>query len=158
MSFNKIKFSGVHRWGYDLRSDDTPIEANLEMLCRKNGAYNGRQIVENQLKGGVTKRLVYFTLHDEVPLHGLEGVYRNDLAVGHLRRADFGYFLNKSIGKSYIHRNDGKPVDMDYLKQGSYQIDIMGKMYPAKIHIQSPFDPTNLRENGYYNEIPENII
>lgn len=107
--------------------------------------------------------MAYFTLVDNVPLCGLEGVYRCesdgiDEPVGYLRRADFGYFVNKSIGKSYIRRPDGKPVDTEYLRQGSYKIDVLGKLYPAKLHIGTPFDPTHLRTLGHYNEIIENMI
>ncbi|XP_055319034.1 sarcosine dehydrogenase, mitochondrial-like [Sitodiplosis mosellana] len=148
---------GTHRWGYDLRSDDTPVEANLESICRESGAYKGRNVVEKQQNEGIHKRLVYLTLSEEVPLWGLEGVYRNSEAVGHLRWAEYGYMTNKSIGKSYIHRSDGQPIDTEYLKQGTYEIDVLGKLYPAKLHLSSPFDKTNQRILGYYNEIPDNL-
>lgn len=125
------------------------------MVCRVDGAYKGRDVIEKQQKDGVNKRLVYFTVSEEVPLWGLEGVYRNGEPVGHLRRAEFGYFINKSIGQSYIRRTDGGPIDMNYLKQGVYEIDVLGKLHRAKIHFKSPFDKTDQRLSGYYNEIIE---
>lgn len=112
-------------------------------------------MIERQQKEGVCKRLVYLTLDDEIPLWGLEGVYRNGEAAGHLRRAEFGYFINKPVGRAYIIRRDGKSIDVDYLKEGTYQIDVLGKLYPAKLYITSPFDETNQRILGFYNEIPE---
>lgn len=77
-------------------------------------------------------------MDEKIPLWSLEGVYRNGEAVGYLRRADFGYFINRPIGTAYIQRNDKKPIDIEYLVQASYQIDVLGKLYPAKIHLQSP--------------------
>lgn len=138
-----------------MRSDDTPIEANLENVCRGNGAYKGRDVIEKQQTDGVTKRLAFLTVSDEVPLWGLEGVYRNGVPVGHLRRAEYGHFINKSIGQSYISRSDGNPIDNEYLKQGTYEIDALGCMHPAKLHLKSPFDKTDQRILGHYNEIQE---
>lgn len=120
-------------WGYDLRSDDSPIEANLEFVCRTNGNYKGSSAVEKQRKNGTNKQLIYLTLDARVPLWGLEGVYRNGEAVGYLRRGDFGYSINKSIGNSYICRKDGQSIDGEYLTKGNYEIDVLGELYPAKI-------------------------
>lgn len=136
-----------------MRCDDTPIEANFGSICRENGEYNGRNVIDKQRKEGVHKLLVYLTLSEEIPLWGSEGVYRNGKAVGHIRWAEYGYFINKSIGKAYIQRNDGEPIDNEYLKQATYEIDILGKLYPAKLHLSSPFDANNQRIFGLYNEI-----
>lgn len=114
-------------------------------------------MIEKQQKDGVNKRLVYFTVNENVPLWGLEGVYRNGEPVGHLRRADFGYFINKSIGQSYIHRSDGWAIDTNYMKQGVYEIDVLGQLHPAKIHFKSPFDHTDQRMHGFYNDVPEKL-
>lgn len=57
---------GYHLWGYDLRSDDTPVEANLGFTCRKRGDYQGRAAIDRQLENGVSKRLAFFTLNEQV--------------------------------------------------------------------------------------------
>lgn len=137
-------------WGSDLRSDDTAVESNLGSICRSNATYKGSNVVENQMKNGVAKRLVYLTLDDNVPLWGLEGVYRNGEAVGYVRRGEYGYFIGKSIGKSFIHRENDQPVDDEYLKGGQFEISVLGKLYPAKMHLTSPFDEANHRIQGYY--------
>lgn len=136
---------------YDLRADDTPIEANLEHLCRKNGTFLGADVVEKQRKGGVNKRLVFITIDENIPLWGLEGVYRNGESVGFVRRADYGFAIDKSIGKAYIKHTDGKTVDDKYLTSGQYELKIKGVNYPAKVHLKSPFDADNQRSNGFYN-------
>lgn len=127
--------AGHHLWGFDLRSDDTPIEASLEHICRKNATYKGSGSVQQQLKGGVRKRLVSLTLEQKVAIWGLEGVYCNGNATGYLRRADFGYSINKSIGRAFIKINDENAIDW---RNGTYEIDVLGKLYPAELHIESP--------------------
>ncbi|KAG4075763.1 hypothetical protein HA402_003589 [Bradysia odoriphaga] len=130
---------GYHTWGYDLRSDDTPIESNLEAICRQNGSYKGSDIVNKQRAEGVSKRLVYLTIDEKIPLWGLEGVFRNGECVGYLRLGEFGYSINKSIGKSYISCAKGSWIDNEYLSNGQYEIDVLGQRYKAKLHLISPF-------------------
>lgn len=146
-----IYFAGYHLWGFDLRSDDTPIEANLGFLCRKNGNYKGKNAVTQQQSDGIHKRLVFLALKEKLPVWGLEAVYRNGEIVGHLRRGEWAYTLNCAIGQSYIRRNDSdKPIDIDYIKSGKYQIEVMGKLYDAECHLRSPFDPKGRRILGEY--------
>ncbi|XP_029735141.2 sarcosine dehydrogenase, mitochondrial [Aedes albopictus] len=141
---------GYHLWGYDLRTDDTPVEANLGFTCRKRGDYQGRAAVERQLENGVSKRLAFFTLNEQVPIWGLEAVYRNGEIVGHLRRGEYGYTLQKPIGQAYITRKDGDYITNEYIKSGHYQIEIMGKLHDAQCHLRSPFDPKGERILGIY--------
>lgn len=136
---------------YDLRGDDTPVEANLEHLCRKSGSYKGADIVEKQQRNGVHKRLAFLTIDEQIPLWGLEGVYRNGENVGFLRRGDYGFTIAKSIGKAYIKRNDGKIVDDKFLKDGHYELDVKGVKYTATLHMRTPFDSDDHRIHGFYS-------
>lgn len=146
-----LMYTGYHLWGFDLRIDDTPIEANLGFVCRKKGEYKGKAAIERQRHEGIHKRLVFLTLDEHVPLWGLEGVYRNGLPVGHIRRADYAYALDKMVAKAFIRGPDGKTIDAEYIKSGEYEIDGMGKRYAAKCHLKSLFDPENKRLMGDYN-------
>lgn len=141
---------GYHLWSFDLRADDTPLEAGLGFTCRKTGDYRGRAAVDRQRSEGLKKRLVYLTLRDQLPIWGLEGVYRNGEPVGVLRRAEYAYTLGKSLGQVYISRRDNQLVDVDYIKSGDYEVDILGKRYKADCHLRSPFDPTGQRVLGNY--------
>lgn len=142
---------GYHLWGFDLRMDDTPLEANLGFVCRKKGTYKGKAAIEKQRNEGFNKRLVYLTLDEHIPLWGLEGVYRNGAAVGHIRRAEYAYALEKMVGKSYIRTPNDSTISADFINSGEYEIDVMGKRYKAKCHLKSPFDTDNKRLMGDYN-------
>lgn len=124
-------------WGYDLRSDDTPFEANMQFICRKNGTYKGSGVIAKQREEGVKKRLIFLTLEEKIPIWGLEGVYCAGKAVGYLRRADFGHCINKSIGKAFIHSTVNQ-MDWSDLCEKAFEIDVLGKLYPATLHLESP--------------------
>lgn len=85
-----------------------------------------------------------------VPLHGLEAVYRDGVAVGFLRRADYAFSIDKSIGYGYIGHHDGQPVTAEYIKTGQYSIEHVDDVIPAHVHLRSPFDPENKRVKGIY--------
>lgn len=141
---------GYHLWSFDLRPDDTPIEAGLSFTCRRCGDYKGKSKIDFQRYVGVRRYLLYLTLNEQVPMWGLEGVYHNGEAVGFLRRAEYGYALKKPIGKVYVSRKDGEIIDYNYLTQGTYEVDILGKRYKAECHLTSPFDPDGKRILGIY--------
>lgn len=44
-------------------------------------------------------------------MFGLEAVFRNGVPVGHLRRSDYGFFIDKTIGYGYIRNPDGGVVN-----------------------------------------------
>lgn len=92
-----------------------------------------------------------------MPLHGLETIYRDDKVVGFVRRANYGYSIDKSIAYGYVSHHDGLPVSLDYLKSGTYTIEHLGQRVSAQIHIKSPFDPENRRIKGIYQRPIEGI-
>lgn len=83
---------------HDLRIDDNPVEAGLTQFCRKDGQYLGKQAVEEAKQQGVRKRRVFFTLNEKIPLYGYETIWRDDVIVGFLRRGEYGFTLDSSIG------------------------------------------------------------
>lgn len=150
-----ILFIGYHLWGHDLRIDDNPIEANLGFVCRKGGEYLGIRYVDKLREEGVKKRRVFFTLKDKIPIYGHEVIWRDNQVVGFLRRADYGFALDSSIGIGYVEHPRGEIVTKAYLTNGAYEIEMMGKRHPADLHLSSPFDPKNLRLMGQYDQVSD---
>ncbi|EMP34635.1 Guanine nucleotide exchange factor VAV2, partial [Chelonia mydas] len=143
---------GYRHWHADLRPDDTPLEAGLAFTCKLKSSipFLGREALETQKATGVRRRLVCFTIDEKVPMFGLEAIWRNGKVVGHIRRADFGFAINKTIAYGYIRNPDGGPVSLEFVKSGEYMLERMGATYPATAHTKSPFDPENKRVKGIY--------
>lgn len=56
---------------------------------------------------------------------------------------------------SYVSHPDGALVTNEFLENGNYEIEIMGKRYNANLHLKSPFDSEDERVHGIYrHEIP----
>lgn len=144
---------GYRHWHADLRPDDTPLEAGLAFTCKLKSSvpFQGRDMLEKQKKEGLKRRIVCFTTDEKVPMFGLEAIYRNGVPVGHLRRADYGFYIDKTIGYGYIRNPDGGVVSANFIKSGEFTLERMGVVYKAKAHLKSPFDPENKRVKGIYD-------
>ncbi|XP_040915342.1 sarcosine dehydrogenase, mitochondrial isoform X2 [Toxotes jaculatrix] len=143
---------GYRHWHADLRPDDTPLEAGLAFTCKLKSPipFQGRDRLEKQKDEGLRRRIVCFTTDEKVPMFGLEAIFRNGVPVGHLRRADYGFYIDKTIGYGYIRNPDGGVVSADFIKSGEFTLERMGVTYKAKAHLKSPFDPENKRVKGIY--------
>ncbi|CAL8387233.1 unnamed protein product [Boreogadus saida] len=143
---------GYRHWHADLRPDDTPLEAGLAFTCKMKSSipFLGRDRLELQKKEGLKRRIVCFTIDEKIPLFGLEAVYRNGVPVGHIRRSDYGFFVDKTIAYGYIRNPDGV-ANPDFVRSGDFTLERMGVTYQAKAHLKSLFDPENKRVKGIYD-------
>jgi sarcosine dehydrogenase len=148
-------------WHEDLRPDDTPLEAGLAFACKlkTDVDFLGRAALEAQRERGIQRRLAAFTVPSDVPLFGLEGVYRDGESVGYLRRAAPAFSVDRTIGFAYVERpasdDSGKNVTPKWIREGTYELDVMGKRIPAEVHTRAVFDPDGLRIRGVYDRAAE---
>ncbi|KAG7498175.1 sarcosine dehydrogenase, mitochondrial [Solea senegalensis] len=143
---------GYRHWHADLRPDDTPLEAGLAFTCKMKSSipFQGRERLEKQKAEGLRRRIVCFTIEEKVPMFGLEAIFRNGVPVGQLRRSDYGFFIDKTIGYGYIRHPEGGVVSPDFIRSGEFTLERMGVTYKAKAHLKTPFDPENKRVKGIY--------
>ncbi|GLH06647.1 uncharacterized protein GBIM_12121 [Gryllus bimaculatus] len=143
---------GYHLWNFDLRTDDLPIESGLGFTCREEGDFLGKNALEVEKRKGIRKRLTFFQLQEQIPVWGLETVWKDGNVVGYLRRGDYGYALGASIGSGYVRHPEGRRITSDFITNGHYQVEVMGKRYDAIPFVKSPFDPQSKRPRGIYDE------
>ncbi|KAJ8681464.1 hypothetical protein QAD02_017251 [Eretmocerus hayati] len=138
---------GHHIWGSDIRVDDNPVEANLGYTCRESGEYLGCDAVENAKARGITKKLITVRVTEQIPMWGLETIFRNGEICGYLRRAEYAHTLGYNIGRAYIKHPEGDIITDDYVSSGNYEVQIMGKKYPAEIILENPLNSMKRPKN-----------
>jgi glycine cleavage system aminomethyltransferase T len=47
------------------------------------------------------------------------------------------------VGMGYVKSEQA--ISENWILSGKYEIEVEGKMIPAKVHIRSPYDPKNQR-------------
>ena len=124
----------LHLYGNDLDENTTPIEAGLSWSIPKDKAtdYNGKQVIEDQLKNGVTKKLIGLKMIDRgIARHGYEVFYNNE-KIGVVTSGSISPSRGDNIALAYIK-------NLDNLSVGStIQISIRDKLYNAEI-VKKPF-------------------
>ena len=125
----------------------------------------GRDALIKQKEAGLSQKLGIFTvnLQDNTTTlpWGNESIYRNGEFAGYITSAGFGHTLGKAVCMGYVCApgTSGVPqerralatgkstavVSRQYLKEGSYEIEIDGKLWPASLHLTPPYDPKSKR-------------
>jgi len=150
---------GYPHWHQEVRVDDNPLEAGLLFTCKlkTDTDFLGREALEKHRQHGARKKKVCFTVDEDICLVGLEGIVRNGEYVGHIRRGDHAYFIDKEVAYGYVSKPDGGKITQAWLGEGDYQIEARGRLYDARIHLKTPFDSANNRIQGRY-DIDEGLI
>src|SRR5690606_17004021 len=126
---------GYRAWGHDLSPDDTPLEAGLGFAVKLDkGDFIGREALLRQREAGLTRRMVVLTLEDPeaLPFHD-EPVYRAGELVGRVTSAAYGHSLGCAVAFAYVAAGQGL--------SGTYDIDIAGRRFSARVHLRPPYDP-----------------
>jgi len=137
---------GYRAWSSDLSPDHTPLQAGLGFAVKlhSNTPFLGREALVKQRQQPLKRRLACFTSDDNsVVLLGRETIYRNGERVGWLTSGGFGYTVDSSIGYGYVRSESG--VDREYLRSGTYELEVASRRVPASIHFAPLYDPGNQR-------------
>lgn len=121
-------------YGNDLTEDITPIEAGLKWSVPqdKEADYNGKNVILEQCKNGVAKKLIGFEMVDRaIPRHEYE-IYYNGEKVGVVTSGGYAPSLDKNIGMGYVDAT--KNIKLDSM----VQIMVRNKLYNAKV-VKRPF-------------------
>jgi glycine cleavage system aminomethyltransferase T/glycine/D-amino acid oxidase-like deaminating enzyme len=143
-ALNTLRLEKAYRdYGYDIDNTDTPLEAGLSFAVdfAKPGGFIGKEALLRQKEEGVLKhRLVQFLLLDPEPLlYGSEPIYRDGELVGYLNSGGYGHTLGGAVGLGNVEREEG--VTADFVKSGSYEIEVVGVRCPAKASLRPLYDP-----------------
>ena len=147
-ALNSLRIEKAYReYGHDMDNTDTPLEAGLAFAVKfdKPGGFIGRQALLRHKEAGPLKyRMVQFLLEDPEPLlYGDEVIYRDGQAVGYLQTGAYGFTLGGAMGMGFVHH--AIDASVEFINSGSYEIDIAGERYPAKISLRPMYDPDNIR-------------
>jgi 4-methylaminobutanoate oxidase (formaldehyde-forming) len=134
-------------YGHDIDNTDTPLEVGLAFAVdfNKPGGFIGREALLRQKEEGVLEhRLVQFLLEDPEPLlYGSEPIYRDGKWVGYLGSGGYGHTLGGAVGLGHIENEEG--VTPDFVKSGSYEIEVASVRYPASASLRPMYDPEGTR-------------
>ena len=143
-ALNTLRLEKAYRdYGGDIDNTDTPLEVGLGYFVKfdKPGGFIGREALLELKESGYRYRMPQFLLEDPEPmLYYGEIIYRDGVPVGHIMAGGYGHTLGASVGVGPVE-NPGDIVTAEYVKSGTYEIDIAGTRYPAKVSLRPMYDP-----------------
>ena len=126
--------AGLHLYGNDLNENTTPIEAGLSWSVPKDkeADYNGKDVIMNQIKNGVEKKLVGLKMLDKsIARHEYE-VYKDGEKVGVITSGAPSPMLGANIALAYVKN------DKDICTGSTVQVMIREKLHDAEV-VKRPF-------------------
>ena len=119
---------GFCLYGNDIDDTTSPLEAGLGWITKLDKAdFNGNQLMLDQKKNGLQKKLVGFIIEDRrVPRHGYRVINVNEEVIGVVTSGTQSPSLNIPIGMAY--------VPIAYAKEGTQiKVEMGSKSVNAKV-------------------------
>ena len=121
------------------------VEQNQQTYYEKRATFQEVRINEfvspltfNITKLGLTDGDVFF---DRVS--SKQYVYRDGQLVGYLNSGGYGHTLGGAVGLGSVENEGG--VTADFVKSGSYELEVAGVRYPARASLRPLYDPRGER-------------
>ena len=126
--------AALHLYGNDLDEDTTPIEANLtwSVSKTKTSAYNGKEVIQEQLQNGGKKKLIGLKMIDRAIARHEHEIFYNNEKIGIVTSGGVSPVLDANIALGYI--KNVKEICIGSI----VQVKIREKFYNAEI-IKRPF-------------------
>ena len=127
--------------GTELSIEYSAFESVLDRFINlEKGDFLGRQALLERQSAGLKSQLVTLAVKDVVDADALgnNALTREGQLVGRATSGGFGFRVNQSLAMGM--------VEPAYARLGTEMtIEILGKLYPAVVVGESPYDPENLR-------------
>lgn len=126
--------AALHLYGNDMDEETTPVEANLNWSIAKNKTtdYNGKDVIQEQLKNGGKKKLVGLKMLDKGIARHEYPIFYNNEKVGIITSGGVSPILNENIALGYVK-------NISEICTGAIvQVMIREKLYNAEI-VKRPF-------------------
>jgi len=127
----------------DFRPDYTPGETGLDRFVDFSKAdFTGRAAALAERAAGAQRRFVVMEVADaDAEAVGYESIMKDGAAVGYVTSGAYGHCVGRSLAAGYV------PTAL--AREGArFEIDILGEMRAATVHLEPLYDPQGLRLRG----------
>jgi dimethylglycine dehydrogenase len=150
-AMDSMRFEKSYRMvGTELSIEYSAYESAMDRFVKADkGDFLGRDALLASRDAGLNNLLVTLEVHgvDDADALGNNALLKDGEIIGRATGGGFGFRINKSLALGMVKPELAKPGT-------ALEIEILGKVYPAAVVPDSPFDPKNerLRDSGGSNE------
>ena len=124
----------------DFRPDHTPGETGLDRFVDfSKPAFTGRSAALAERALGAKRRFVVMEVAEaDAEVVGYESIMKEGAAVGYVTSGAYGHCVDRSLAAGYV------PAEL--ARDGArFEIDILGEIRTATVHLEALYDPQGLR-------------
>ena len=66
-------------------------------------------------------------------------------AAGQVTSAAWGEMVGACVGLAYVRACDNSVINADWVKAGSYQVNVGGQLYPISVSLRPIYDPSSTK-------------
>jgi dimethylglycine dehydrogenase len=134
---------GYGSFNKDFRPDYTAAETGLDRFIDFGKAeFTGRAAAMAERAAGPVRRFVIMEIAAaDAEVIGYESIIRDGAAVGYVTSGAYGHCIGKSLAAGYVPASLARDGER-------FQIDILGEMRTATVHLQPLYDPAGVRLRG----------
>jgi dimethylglycine dehydrogenase len=127
----------------DFRPDYTPAETGLDRFVDfEKTDFIGRNAALAERAAGPRRRFVVMAVADaDAEVVGYESIMKDGAAVGYVTSGAYGHCIGRSLAAGYV------PTALAH-EGARFEIDILGEMRSATVHLEALYDPRGLRLRG----------
>jgi dimethylglycine dehydrogenase len=130
---------GYRHWKADLITEFNPFESALDRFVNLDKTFVGKNALEKAYNISRRQRFVMLEIYSDVAVaHPGDSIVRDDGVVGTVTSASWGHRTEKNLAMGFIEPELGE----DGYELG---IEIIGKVFPAKVSAACQYDPQNSR-------------
>lgn len=134
---------GFRHWGHDLGPEVTPLEAGLGFTVDWGKDFLGKAALQAQKAAGLTRRMHLFEIGGRPLVLHDEPIREQGAVVGLTTSGARGARTRLGLALGMIAVAPGETPARTAARQ--FEIEIAGRLYPARVLQRPPFDPTGER-------------
>ncbi len=130
---------GYRHWKADLLTEFNPLESGLSQFVKLDKGFVGKDALQAMAENRTSKNFVTAEIKtNEAPAQPGGSVIKDGRVIGTITSAGWGYRIDKNIAMAF--------VEAEFCQIGStFEIEIIGKTYPAEVCTPCLYDPENRR-------------
>jgi dimethylglycine dehydrogenase len=137
MSLRLEKNWGV--WTLDYRPDFTAAESGLDAFIDWSKEFVGKTAAAEERKTGPKKKLVTMTIEtDGIDVSNDEAILKDGACIGYVSSGGYAHHVGRSMALGYV------PPELA-AHDTTLEVEIMGRMYPAKVTAHPLYDPNGAK-------------
>ena len=129
-------------WTLDFRPDFTAAQSGLDAFINWDKDFIGKQAAVNERDTGPSIKLVAMTIDtDDIDVSNDEAILKDGECVGYVTSGGYAHHVQQSMALGYV------PSDLAH-GGTTFEVEINGEMYAARIVDEALYDPAGARMRG----------